>query len=626
MCTAQLLRASPRWFFLFLAFLGVRLSLTEMNTSPLSPLPVCAYDGRCYRKNPQHFQQFAHPKQYPSPTAAATTAPLAPAPQQLDDAPINVDSDDSDTPPLKRQQREDGSNPTSSPADDDGDTQQDPSSAPVLEADMASPALLLHFLSHPPHRATFLSSPDPVDALDDEGTAAPPRLDAAHNWAGVAQVLQEAYAGMGFHPADVQCVLTAARALKPSDPLSAFPGWRLVGPFELAVRYGDVCSSGGDGSALNAALRGILKGRNAEEEVRRWRCGRFRYDPPECQCVAVQVSDAATAATGTPHRLTPTQLLEGGLHLCFHRDHPTDGPGMLVSGTARSPTFQLVNGEGALSPYLCAWYHAADDAAAPTVVQALKDALHALSSGPTALSDSRRLSVSFSKSLAEQRRGCATRSKEWVAATHSRLGLCVPVDRKTGVGYREPNIPSNVSFAKCLRDAEADFVKSFNVTAAAPSSADPHGAGGTTTAAAAAAALVPFSRSVNYDSLAGASVFTKKCSDCLDDIFLWADVANDEGDFGTSLELGLNAFSCIVADRSVATAAAAVESSVADSSELQQQQKRRLEQPTLDPVLWHTFRLLDCAYMLLQRPLYRHILRCHLPLLASADNGVSFDV
>jgi len=34
-------------------------TLTDTN------IPLCKYDGDCYRKNPSHFQEMKHPKQYP---------------------------------------------------------------------------------------------------------------------------------------------------------------------------------------------------------------------------------------------------------------------------------------------------------------------------------------------------------------------------------------------------------------------------------------------------------------------------------------------------------------------------------------------------------------------------------
>ena len=74
-----------------------------------------------------------------------------------------------------------------------------------------------------------------------------------------------------------------------------------------------------------------------------------------------------------------------------------------------------------------------------------------------------------------------------------------------------------------------------------------------------------------------------KQRDEIDEQFRFADIANDECDFGLNLELGLNLFALVVKK---------------------------------DEVLWHTYRVLEMAYGLLGRDVFRHILRCHLNILA----------
>jgi hypothetical protein len=503
----------------------------------------------------------------------------------------------------------------------------------VKESDPASPAQLLFFLTHAPNISALLSL-DPVRELDGVGcitesgraTTAPlPDVHRQRRWDGVAQVLGRAYAGMGFHAEDVQCVLMAACTLKPSDPLMAFPGWRLVGPFEMALRYEQLCASTTAGvpttadegnESLVEKKEALFCGRDAEDEARRWRCGRFRYDPPECQTVAVQLTSAVAASAAMITAASPPQLSTNGVHLCFHRDDPAHPPGMLVEGTARRPTFSLANGTGWLSSYLCALCHSKRDAAALAVAQALQEAAALLATANKSPM-LKRLQRSLHDSLKEQRAESAKRYKTCVVRTYSKLGLCVPVDKTTDVGYREPNIPDEVSFPNHLRDWEADFVAS--------SSASPDGSSG----ADDAVVTIPFSRSSNYNQLREARPFSAKTGETLDNIFLCADIANDEGDFGASLELGLNCLTRILADRCVVPPVHEEASSMgkaahpgATSTNSSQMIPRDARQPRVDPVLWHTYRLLDCAYMLLQRPLFRHILRCHLPLLADACHPV----
>ncbi|KPI87891.1 hypothetical protein ABL78_3048 [Leptomonas seymouri] len=578
-----------------------------MDTLPPDHLPVCAYDGHCYRKNPQHFLKYSHPLQYP--------------PQQAGSA--STEGNEKWHPELpKRCRSEDRSSATAH-----GSHNEAASGGGLLvqEADLASPVQLLHFLIHAPHLSALI----PLNNNSDSGATSLPHIDVQHHWNGVAQVLVQAYGGMGFHAEDVQCVLTAACALKPSDPLSAFAGWRLVGPFELAVRYGELCCRGADtaadASAIAGELRTLLHGRDAEDEACRWRCGRFRYDPPECQTVAVAATLSST--TAMKHALA-SHRDDDGVHLCFHRDDPSNAPGLLVEGMMRSAKFTMLNGKGWLSPYLYAWYRAKGNADALAVAKALGDALDALSRATKSVHCA-HLKRSFEDSLSTQRRDSLKRRKTWVAPTYSGLGLCVPVDKTTEIGYREPNIPPGLSFANSLRDWEADFVASVASSASSDDRTKDHNAG-----PAGALASQPLSRSSSYARLHEARPFSLKTSDALDNIFLCADIANDEGDFGASLELGLNCFTCLLADTCVV--AGKKEGPKGSSDEHEDARggdgtpceckASCSEESRIDPVLWQTYRLLDCAYMLLQRPLYRHILRCHLPVLADAEHPILLDM
>ena len=85
---------------------------------------------------------------------------------------------------------------------------------------------------------------------------------------------------------------------------------------------------------------------------------------------------------------------------------------------------------------------------------------------------------------------------------------------------------------------------------------------------------------------------SKKRQADLDEQLRFADIANDESDFGLSLQLGLNMFSFSVCDNQVAHEAA---------------------------------RLLDVAYMLLGRSTFRHILKAHMEHKFSSKKGFPED-
>ena len=124
------------------------------------------------------------------------------------------------------------------------------------------------------------------------------------------------------------------------------------------------------------------------------------------------------------------------------------------------------------------------------------------------------------------------RNRAVIAKTVSGLGIAVPYVKKTELGYRDPMFSTG------------HFMGLVNA--------------------------------LNKDKL------TPKQQEDLYEQFRFADIANDEFDFGLSLELGLNMLTLV---------------------------NRR------NAVSANTIRILDTAYMLLGRDLFRHILACHIPLL-----------
>ncbi|KAK7198196.1 Zinc-finger (CX5CX6HX5H) motif containing protein [Novymonas esmeraldas] len=593
------------------------------GTGAEAPLPVCPYDGRCYRKNPQHFLDHTHPLQYPAADstsdAVGTRRPTPPSDVDGAAPPKRRRADTKGGAAAEARQRRcageqdslaGGDDTTGVDSFDGSDSvPPPPSSSPSpLQADegaMASPEQLQRFLMHPPRLGALVDTDAAADVA--RHTRSPLPLLQKSSWAGVADVLRRAYASMGFDTADVQCVLLSACALRPDSPPDAFPGWRLVGPFELAVAYAECCvaasaSGSSDGEAqVQLRLAGLVHPADAEVGARRWRCARYRYDPPECQTVVLRVATSASPSD------TAAAEAAAGTHLCYHRDDPTDVPGLLVRGTARAATFSVCNNQGSLAAFLYASYAERCDTALPSdgaaaIVAAMDNALGAMADagvpGHAALRRACRLSCNAQTSTAARRGAC-------VANTYSGLGICVPTHPTAGGGYRRPQIPSGVSYSNCLRDWEAAFV-----TAACGGDRDAAGVG-----------VVPPHRAARHGDLAKAKSFSDRMSAILDDIYVSADVANDEGDCGASLELGLNSMSCILADVCVVPPPAPQHARAPGTRQSPQQTGA-----TVDPVLWQTYRLLDCAYMLLRRPLYRHVLRCHLPALADANHPLALSL
>lgn len=68
---------------------------TVAKKTKLSPVPECPYGARCYRKNPQHFIDFAHPKKSKNDKTADSTDGASSSTVKL------PTTDDSTLPPCK---------------------------------------------------------------------------------------------------------------------------------------------------------------------------------------------------------------------------------------------------------------------------------------------------------------------------------------------------------------------------------------------------------------------------------------------------------------------------------------------------------------------------------------------
>ncbi|KAJ9454567.1 UPF0609 protein [Diplonema papillatum] len=241
--------------------------------------------------------------------------------------------------------------------------------------------------------------------------------------------LNEAY-GMPF-PAEIGRVWALACEEKSKDPLTAFDslGVRLVGPFEF--------------------LHGKLDSASVHLHMQ-WR---FKFDPPETLTVLTDSS------TNRPSK-----------HWCYHRDDPAKLPSMITSGTLESYTHHLE------APSLLAFLWQLSAAKKNAKLEALF------------AEAAKKEGVNLSSAAATKK----ARDKAVVATTMNRLGLVVPYNKETEVGYREC----------ALSDAEMKSLIS-KMNAGTASDAD---------------------------------------LDSFDDVSRFVDIANDEGDYGHGLEVGTNYF------------------------------------------------------------------------------------
>lgn len=410
------------------------------------PRPPCPFGAKCYRKNPEHFKHYFHPSDV-SPARSPTRTVAAPSKLTQKKITMFCATTPAPAPFTDR--------PTVSPA---------PQPVPATERLTSPTRAKAVSASLKRQREPSGSASLSLSGLD-SALAAPP----APRSSPLCGSPQEVYE-MPFPLEDMKLVLQVASKVKAMDPLGAFEGIRLVGPFE------------------------ILSGKKFASDSDKWTHYRFRYDPPEVQTFAVSVAESSP---GVPQ-----------YHLAFHRDDPAEMPKMIVLGESTKPTFKIEgNNVGAVLAVHCPRESAALHAVFPK--------------------DTKRGEV------------IKARNKSSLARTFHGLGFAVPYDKKTEVGYRPPLLS--------------------------------HGE------------LRSFLAKLNNNTL------PPKQQEALDEQLQFADIANDECDFGLNIELGLNFFSMVEKRNEVAA---------------------------------HCYRILDTAYMLLGRSLFQHILVCHLPCLVSGNLNV----
>ena len=436
--------------------------------------PICSYDPGCYRTNPAHLAKYAHPSREgrtspPLPSAPSHCAPSSAVTPHVASPRKQATLDLYRTAPKEPWSAHAPvvSVPPPKPAT--------PSPLSPSRPAVAAAQPLQSVPSSPSKDRKRLREEETSDTrLGGPLLAPPPRCSPLCG--GLFDVYE-----MPFPVKELEAILSIARELNPSAPLTAFPGVRLVGPFE------------------------VILGRTFASDAEKWRAWRFRWDPPEVQTVAVS---QRTERKGTSAAELPAT------HLGFHRDDPRELPQMVVRGSAFESTFTI---EGSsLGAALSTFVEQQGDPAASYVARRLKDVF----------------------GEADKADAVQKRRKKTLGKTFHGLAFSIPYNRKTEIGYREP----------LLSDSQLHSLLSV----------------------------------MNRGSM------TPKQDEAMDEQLRLADIANDESDFGLSLQLGLNFFSSVVANNAV---------------------------------LWNAQRMLDVAYMLLGRDLFRHILQCHMRYLA---DGVSF--
>jgi len=228
------------------------------------------------------------------------------------------------------------------------------------------------------------------------------------------------------HPdKELAAVFAAARTVNPDDPLRA---WVTAG----IVLVGPF---------------EVLAGRAFLSDLEKWTAGRALRDPPETQAVALDG--------------------KAGRRICLHRDDPGALPTMVVA----SP-------RDASASHGSKW-----DIIGSSIAVAIANAVDGGSSTATA-----GLLKAFGPEAKDAKTTATARRKRTIAQTATGLGIVVPYNRKTELGYRDPMIDR----AKLLRMLDA----------------------------------------VN-DSRLG-----PKQREELDEQMRFNDISNDECDFGLGLELG----------------------------------------------------------------------------------------
>jgi hypothetical protein len=408
---------------------------------------MCLHGARCYRKSPAHFMEEDHPPDHPliASEAGSSNQPTSDTPAASADVPVQPARSTENLLSAKKRARDDGGVPLGE-------------SGSVSAGNTAAAAASTAAASAPtPAPATAAASSSAIEGAVHAAALPLPVANNARDRAACCALLSSAF--LASFGDDFFELFEVARAENSKRPSTAFErvGIQLLAPFQ--VLSGEMPLS----DANPCADRGS-------------------HDPPEFQpllrlCQAGGSSDSSSAHSGSTigyWRDDPSEPLtmlaiskpntaKQGPGVCFT---PLDEPDLLIALHAQLKRAASAND---LRSQACT---------------RLADALLAAS----------KCGAQHSGEAPKAGSALAARKKAWIAPTSHKMGIVVPYDKDTEVGYRALD-PKGAELRKLLDKLEKS------------------------TGAAKDAALQE-----------------------LDSLLNWATIANDESDFGASLQLGLDIF------------------------------------------------------------------------------------
>jgi hypothetical protein len=566
--------------------------------------PICKYDPNCYRKNPDHIKNFSHPSRDQQQKQQVTNTNNNNPPQQQPPAIALINS-----PPkpktfgeklaldrklkeqalLAQQEQQQQQQPPASPAPKQQNQnppfhlqqhqqQKPPSHQPLRSGGTADGAVkkksadfnsLMMNAKKNSNSAVASASPGRRSASatnQQHGGYShiekpEPRESPLKNCHDPSKVFE-----MPFPLDDMKAVLELAKnhiafsitatpksadgnpkegqqPQQNTNPLRAFPGIILCGPFDI-----------------------LHSGANFDSDVQKWMFHRKPLHPPEAQTFAYIEPDLFQRAFGIATTAPKIQLLQQQTQhheqqrrdrdddnqqnsssssssavfrhwptLCFFRDDPTELPFCVASyGPGGRELKPILGSFAKVLCYVLRYYLPTSNSAPaelinnaparkPADVQLVRALyVQVFKGNPESAGNLGREISSFEK---ERQRKC-------ISKTFSGIGMVCPYQKDTELGYREPHLKPNVLSALLLK---------MNIGTGTP-----------------------------------------KDRNELDEQLRWADIANDECDFGMGLEIGLNFFY---------------------SSKLDPSESRILN----GYVFSNAIRMLDICYSLLGRDVFRHI-------------------
>lgn len=268
-----------------------------MNAKPKA---TCQYDGKCIRKNPSHFEEYDHPLQYPDghpsvirkaqrtnptigvpapplPLFAASGQPMNTPTLQL--STLNPFSSFIDTPPQPVQKPQSSTHTNTqtfaAPAPEVTGSKRERSDPEISEG--GRPQSEMGGNKHLRSEATDGAQPRnpstsggcPPGLYKTICERAPKFSDFATTIQNQTQIrcLSDLY-HVEFPEAEMRAMLAPVIGL--ADPLGAYPGVRLVGPFEVLLRI-----------MVAEQLKGLLSRDDFPSDEALWGHWRYRHDPLE---------------------------------------------------------------------------------------------------------------------------------------------------------------------------------------------------------------------------------------------------------------------------------------------------------------------------------------------------------